>query len=590
MISHVYRVEAALAADTDVCHTQGQEGQVLMPMAITTACERITPDSRTFYSEHRQSDTDTIAAGGRPLKTACEVLGVSRSNLAVRSKRSADWVDRRKMPVFDDMALVAGLQQLLGNVPTCGHAPALSPLYHGLEPSQAITVGDGPFAPAATVGELERQLKRAYCGALALDCSGVRNELHRAWLFQRMERDLALPAPTRQQQEALLARLLDAEMWERLVAARHEDAKRFSLEGCESFVPLLDTLIASAASDGTQQLFLAMPHRGRVNTLVNVMGFSVERMLDRLDPESDRAAGQSDLPYHLGGDVTKRTPHGDVAVVLAHNPSHLQSVYPVVSGMARAWQDDHPGQDCVTVVVHGDAAFAGQGVVMETLNMTRKDGYGLGGTIHVVLNNQIGFTTPNRMNVNDHAYCTEIARMIDAPVVRVNADHPEEVLRAARLAYDYRKQHGSDIVIDLIGYRRLGHSEHDAPAVTQPLLQTAIDMHPTVTELYYIATGGGTALPGLRDAALRRLGSNPAVGDAMLPDSGKTDEPTAQPDTKVSLSQLRTLTAYFGERDRRFRERDRLGRVGRCAVLIVDFLATFGRVVVPARWASEMLF
>ncbi|GGD89527.1 2-oxoglutarate dehydrogenase E1 component [Caballeronia grimmiae] len=426
---------------------------------------------------------------------------------------------------------------------TAGHAPALSPLYHGLHRSQPITIEDAPFASAATVGELEEQLKRAYCGALALDCSGVRNELRCAWLFQRLERDLALPAPTPQQREALLARLLDAEMWERLVAARHEDAKRFSLEGCESFVPLLDTLIARAASDGTQQLFLAMPHRGRVNTLVNVMDFSVQRMLDRLDPESDLAAGQTDLPYHLGGDVTKRTPHGDVAVVLAHNPSHLQSVYPVVSGMARAWKDDHPGKDCVTVVVHGDAAFAGQGVVMETLNMTGKDGYGVGGTIHVILNNQIGFTTLNRMNVSDHAYCTDIARMIDAPVVRVNADHPEEVLRAARLAYDYRKQHGSDIVIDLIGYRRLGHSEHDAPAVTQPLLQTAIDMHPTVTELYYIATGGGTALPGLRDDALRRLASKPAVADAMRADSNKTDAPTVRPGTQVSLSQLRALTA-----------------------------------------------
>ncbi|WP_250478498.1 MULTISPECIES: 2-oxoglutarate dehydrogenase E1 component [unclassified Caballeronia] len=425
-----------------------------------------------------------------------------------------------------------------------GHAPALSPLHHGLDASQTIAVHNASFASAATVGELEEQLKRAYCGALALDCSGVRHESRRAWLFQRMECDRALPPPTQQQREALLRRLLDAEMWERLVAARHEDAKRFSLEGCESLVPLLDTLIASAASDRTQQLFLGMPHRGRVNTLVTVMGFSAVGMIDRLDPDSDLPVVQTDLPYHLGGEVVKRTPNGDVLVFLAHNPSHLQSVHPVVSGMARAWQDDHPGEDCLTVAVHGDAAFAGQGVVMETLNMTRKDGYDLRGTVHVILNNQIGFTTPNRMDASDHAYCTDIARMIDAPVVRVNADHPEEVVRAARLAYDYRKEHGADIVIDLIGYRRLGHSEHDVPAVTQPLLQMAIDMHPTVTELYYIATGGGTALPALRDDALRRLGSNTAVADAPAPESGETNgEPTVRPGAQLSLSRLRALTA-----------------------------------------------
>ncbi|WP_244851640.1 2-oxoglutarate dehydrogenase E1 component [Caballeronia sp. SL2Y3] len=440
--------------------------------------------------------------------------------------------------------LIATLDPLGLSAP--GYAPDLSPRYHGLDASEAIAAGNAPapFASAATVGQLEDQLKRAYCGALTLDCSGVRNELRRAWLFERMERDLTLPKPTQQQRKALLARLLDAEMWERFVAARHDDAKRFSLEGCESFIPLLDTLIESAASDGTRQLFLGMPHRGRLNTLVNVMEFPAERMMDRLDPGSDLGAIQTDLPYHLGGEVTKRTSWGDVAVLLAHNPSHLQSVYPVISGMARAWLDDHPGQDCVPVVVHGDAAFAGQGVVMETLNMTRQDGYGLGGTIHVILNNQIGFTTPNRMNLRDHAYCTDVARMIDAPVLRVNADHPEDVLRAARFAYDYRKQHRADIVIDLIGYRRLGHSEHDVPSVTQPLWQTAIDMHPTVTELYYIATGGGTALRGLRDEALRRLASNETVEQAIV--QNRRDMGTTEPNlttAQLSLGQLRELTA-----------------------------------------------
>ncbi|HKR45663.1 MAG TPA: 2-oxoglutarate dehydrogenase E1 component [Paraburkholderia sp.] len=420
--------------------------------------------------------------------------------------------------------------------------PELSPQFYGLDPAEVRPADQAGFPFALNLAELDHQLKRVYCGALGIDCSGMRNESRRRWLFNRTEAELVCPLPTPQERDALLRRLLAAEMWERLVASRHEHAKRFSLEGCESLVPLLDALIDSSAIDGVQQIFLGMPHRGRLNALVNVMDFPIEKMLACLDHHSDTAAVQTDLPYHLGGTSLKQTPHGEVALLLAHNPSHLQSVYPVVSGMARAWQDDHPDAACVPVVVHGDAAFAGQGIVMETLNLTRKSGYMLGGTIHVIVNNQIGFTTPNLMDVHDSAYCTDIARMIDAPVIHVNADHPEDVIRAARIAFDYRMKHEADVVIDLIGYRRLGHSEHDIPAITQPLVQKVIAVHSTVTERYHAAIGAAVPLDDLRADALRVLQEQPAEANTPVRAPGTPGNAATTPYQPVCLERIHSLT------------------------------------------------
>ncbi|MEC5404253.1 2-oxoglutarate dehydrogenase E1 component [Paraburkholderia sp. MPAMCS5] len=386
--------------------------------------------------------------------------------------------------------------------------PELDPVFHGLDPAQPIGAENPLLPPSAAVHELERQLRRAYCGAIGLDLTGIRDPLRRARLSAWLKSEQLAPLPARDRRRHLLRRLIAAEMWERHVAACFEHAKRFSLEGCESLVPLIESIVDHAAAHGVQQVFAGMPHRGRLNVLVNVMDFDPAKLVDCLDPDSDLAAVQRDLPYHLGGRTVRQTPDGDVAILLAHNPSHLQSVYPVVSGMARAYRDEHRGFDCLPVMVHGDAAFAGQGIVMETLNLTRKDGYALGGTVHVIVNNQIGFTTPNRMDTEANSYCTDIARMIDAPVIRVNADRPDEVVRAARLALQYRMEHEADVVIDLIGYRRLGHSEHDIPTLTQPFQQAAIAPHPTVTELYHAAINEETPLAELRAEALKKLQSH----------------------------------------------------------------------------------
>lgn len=382
------------------------------------------------------------------------------------------------------------------------HLPELTLAFHGLLPHTPREPRNRELPGALTAEALQQQLKRAYGGVLTLDSSAVRSDAHRRWLYARVERDLDAPPLSADARAALLRRLVDAQSWERRVAEALPHAKRFSLEGCESLIPLFDALAEQAASHRIAHVFVGMPHRGRLNVLVNVMGADAATMLARLDEHSQIAMEQRDLAYHLGATARKETAHGALTLTLAHNPSHLQSVYPVVCGMTRAYQDEHPNARAMPVIVHGDAAFAGQGIVAETLNLTRKRGYASGGAVHVIVNNQIGFTTPNRLSPCENEYCTDIARIVDAPVLRVNADHPEAVLRAAAIAIDYRMAHGCDIVIDLVGYRRLGHSEHDIPALTQPGLQACVAARPSVAERYHDEIGQPLALDALFATAL----------------------------------------------------------------------------------------
>jgi 2-oxoglutarate dehydrogenase E1 component len=426
-------------------------------------------------------------------------------------------------------------------VPSPVQAPELTLEFHGLAPGQVLQPRREEFPGVLTAADLKGQLSRIYCGALSLDCSGVRDERRRRWLYARIEADQYAPVLAEDRRRALLRRLVDAQAWEHRVAQSLPHAKRFSLEGCESLVPLLDALIEDSAAQGVDRIFLGMPHRGRLNVLVNVMGVDPKIMLAHLDEHSHVAAVQRDLAYHLGTSMRKRAGGREVCVTLAHNPSHLQSVYPVVSGMARAFRDDHPDAHCMPLIVHGDAAFIGQGIVAETLNLTRKPGYALGGTVHVIVNNQIGFTTPNRMAPHEPSYCTDIARVVDAPVLRINADDPEAVGRAASIAVDYRMTYGADIVVDLVGYRRIGHSEHDKPAVTHPAWQAAIVAHPSVTHRYHAKIGEPVPLETLLARALvaeRPAGPDTAIGEAAAMTSGEHRAAAHMP---VSQERLRAL-------------------------------------------------
>ena len=375
--------------------------------------------------------------------------------------------------------------------------------YAELDPTGASRPQDiGQLSPGRfglspdDVAELSERLKSAYCGALALDVSAVRHDVRRHWLFQRMEDRATAPGPDRLE---LLDRLVRAEAWEHHVRRRFPHGKRFSLEGCEALVPLLDALLDNAAGHGVAEIFMGMPHRGRLNVLANVLGMAPAHLLDYFDPASPNAERHRDLVYHLGMHANVATAHGDVAVTLACNPSHLQSVLPVVVGMTfarRAAHDADAGREpALAIVMHGDAAFAGQGVVMETLAMSHKPGYSIGGTVHVIINNQIGFTESNRMDARSARYCTDITRMVDAPVLRVNADAPDEVRRAAAIALDFRMAFGADVVIDLIGYRRLGHSEHDEPTVTSPHANSAIEAKTSVVEGYAATLAADGVMP-----------------------------------------------------------------------------------------------
>jgi 2-oxoglutarate dehydrogenase E1 component len=350
----------------------------------------------------------------------------------------------------------------------------LAPAAFGLAGTDELGAGSPAVLGARDVAALDRQLKRIYCGTLALDTSGMRDPARRAWLHERLE---ALPPA--QGSSALLDRLIQAEAWEQHVARRFPGAKRFSLEGCEGLLPLLDALVAQAALHGVDEVFMGMPHRGRVNVLVNLLGMPPAQVLDHFDPATPHPERHRDLVYHLGAQRGLATEHGPLKLTLAPNPSHLQSIFPVVLGMTYAAQQRGRA---AALVLHGDAAFAGQGVVMEALMLSQRQGYAVGGCLHVIINNQLGFTAPHPMDAAAARYCTDIARCIDAPVLRVNADAPEQLAHAAALALAYREHFGADVVIDLIGYRRNGHSEHDEPALTSPRLYPMVTGRPSVVE------------------------------------------------------------------------------------------------------------
>ena len=280
-----------------------------------------------------------------------------------------------------------------------------------------------------------------------------------------------------------------AEGIERYLNTRFVGQKRFSLEGSETLIPVLDDLIQRAGEAGVQELVIGMAHRGRLNVLVNVLGKSPSDLFSEFEGAYDlaRLKGSGDVKYHKGYSADVRTPGGNVHIALAFNPSHLEIVNPVVEGSVRARQDrrgDSLGEQVLPVLIHGDAAFAGQGVVAETFQLSQTRAFYTGGTVHLVINNQIGFTMSDPRDSRSTTYCSDIAKMVEAPVFHVNGDDPEAAVAAVRLALRYRQVFHKDVVIDLVGYRRLGHNEADEPSATQPTMYNAIREHPSTRVLY----------------------------------------------------------------------------------------------------------
>ncbi|MDP9194258.1 MAG: multifunctional oxoglutarate decarboxylase/oxoglutarate dehydrogenase thiamine pyrophosphate-binding subunit/dihydrolipoyllysine-residue succinyltransferase subunit [Acidobacteriota bacterium] len=332
-------------------------------------------------------------------------------------------------------------------------------------------------------------LRETYCGKIAPEYMHMQETVQKRWLQDRME-------PSRNKQpldggtkRRILLKLNDAESFERFLHTKYVGHKRFSLEGAESLIPMLDFLFNEAASDGVIESVIGMAHRGRLNVLANTLGKSYEQIFREFEGDVDPNSreGSGDVKYHLGADGAHQTPSGSMMKLsLASNPSHLEAVDPIVEGMVRAKQkllNDRNRSLVIPVLLHGDAAFAGQGVVAETLNLSQLKGYKTGGTVHVVINNQIGFTTGPEA-ARSSTYATDVAKSVQAPIFHVNGDDPEACIRAMKLAYDFRQQFHSDVVIDLICYRRHGHNEGDEPSLTQPKMYKTIKEHRSVRKIY----------------------------------------------------------------------------------------------------------
>ena len=332
-------------------------------------------------------------------------------------------------------------------------------------------------------------LRSIYCGKIGAEFAHISRARERLWLRKRFEQGAAASSLSAEERHWILEHLTSAEGIERYLHTRYVGQKRFSLEGGESLVPMLDDMIHQGGAAGIKEIVIGMAHRGRINVLVNILGKSPEELFEEFEGnyDLDELQGSGDVKYHKGFSSDMKTAGGNVHIVLAFNPSHLEIVNPVVEGSVRARQQrrgDSERQEVLPILVHGDAAFAGQGVVTETFQMSQTNGFRTGGTVHIVVNNQIGFTTSRPSDSRSTDYCSDVAKMIEAPIFHVNADDPEKVLFVTRLALQYRQKFKKDVVIDLVCYRRHGHNEADEPSATQPIMYSRIRNHSTTRELY----------------------------------------------------------------------------------------------------------
>ncbi len=369
-------------------------------------------------------------------------------------------------------------------------------------------------------------LRKIYCGKIGAEFAHMSRARERLWLRKRFEQGMAGDTLSDEERLTILDQLTSAEGIERYLHTRYVGQKRFSLEGGESLIPMIDDLIQKGGAAGIHEIVIGMAHRGRINVLVNILGKSPEELFEEFEGNYDleELKGSGDVKYHKGFSADMKTPGGNVHIALAFNPSHLEIVNPVVEGSVRARQQrrgDSDRQEVLPVLVHGDAAFSGQGVVTETFQMSQTNGFRTGGTVHVVINNQIGFTTSRPSDARSTDYCSDVAKMIEAPIFHVNSDDPEAAIFVTRLALEYRQRFKKDVVIDLVCYRRHGHNEADEPSATQPIMYSRIKKHRTTREIYAEKLIARHVIPAadvtkLKDAYRDRLDRGEPVPKATL--------------------------------------------------------------------------
>ena len=370
--------------------------------------------------------------------------------------------------------------------------PELEPAFYDLSESDmdmTFSAANTYFTKAdnMTLREILQALRETYCASVGAEYMHCSDPTEKRWWQERLESTRSKPTFSAEKKIQILERLTAAEGLERFLHTKYVGQKRFSLEGGESFIPSMDEVVQRSGTLGVQEVVIGMAHRGRLNVLVNTLGKMPGDLFAEFDHTAPEALPSGDVKYHQGFSSDISTPGGPVHLSLAFNPSHLEIVNPVVEGSVKARMDrrgDLTGAQVLPVLVHGDAAFAGQGVVMETLALAQTRGYFTGGTLHLVINNQIGFTTSDPRDSRSTLYCTDVVKMIEAPVLHVNGDDPEAVVLCTQLALDYRQQFKKDVVVDIICFRKLGHNEQDTPALTQPLMYKKIAAHPGTRKLY----------------------------------------------------------------------------------------------------------
>ncbi|MEY2948062.1 MAG: 2-oxoglutarate dehydrogenase component, partial [Pseudomonadota bacterium] len=414
--------------------------------------------------------------------------------------------------------------------------PDLDPAFYGFTDADQETVFDTSNTffgkNSMPLRELLNALRETYCGTLGAEFMYTTDQAEKRWWQQKLESIRSKPNFNANQKKHILDRLTAAEGLERFLHTKYVGQKRFSLEGGETFIAAMDELIQAAGEKGVQEIVIGMAHRGRLNVLVNTMGKLPKDLFAEFDHTAPEDLPAGDVKYHQGFSSDISTRGGPVHLSLAFNPSHLEIVNPVVEGSVRARMDrraDPLGKQVLPVLVHGDAAFAGQGVNQETLALAQTRGYSTGGTVHIIINNQIGFTTSDPRDMRSTVYCTDIVKMVEAPVLHVNADDPETVVLATQIALEYRMTFQKDVVLDIICFRKLGHNEQDTPSLTQPLMYKKIAAHPGTRKLF----ADRLAAQGLGDT----LGDDMVKACRAALDAGKhTDEEVVLTNFKTQFS------------------------------------------------------
>lgn len=448
--------------------------------------ESVGQDWREFFASldaARATDGGNGAAPAVAVGTAPAAAPGAGREAAIHSLIEAYRVDGYRVADIDPLHM----HEIYGRPAV----PALEPAAHGFTDADLDRVfpTESLFAapPRLTLRALLDTLRASYCSHIGVEIAHLENDRRKPWILERMEGARGRPEFSPEKKRDLLYWLMASRSLEEFLQFRYPGQKRFSLEGGEALIPLLDELVQRAGGGGTRELVLGMAHRGRLNVLVNILGKSPATLLSEFEGRFDSGAASGDVKYHLGYSSDIETPGGPTHITLAFNPSHLEIINPVVEGSVRARQTrrhDTERRQALPLLIHGDAAFAGQGVVMETLNLSETRGYATGGTVHVIVNNLIGFTNSDPLDSRSTSHCTDVAKLVQAPIFHVNGNDPEAVAFAAEMALDYRMEFHHDVVIDLVCYRRHGHNEADEPMVTQPHMYARIRNQTPVHQLY----------------------------------------------------------------------------------------------------------